>query len=140
MSRENVEFVENLYAGAAGMDRQAMLASLPEIIAQTCDPEIEWIEDPQRADSQVHRGHDGVLRSWERWLQGFDEYSFELERILDCGEHVFVVASEQARGAASGAAVSSRNYMVMTFRQGKIARYQEFYDEPAARRAAGLEE
>jgi ketosteroid isomerase-like protein len=140
MAQENVELVENLLAGMAGMDRQAMLAALPEIIAQTCDPEIEWIEDPQRADSQVHRGHDGVRQSWERWMQGFDEYSFEVERILDCGEHVLVVASEQARGAASGAAVSSRNYTVMTFREGKIRRYQEFYDERAARRAAGLAE
>ena len=140
MSRENMEFVESLFAGVAGTEMHALLAALPEIIAQTCDPEIEWIEDPQRADGQVHRGHDGVRESWERWLQGFDEYSFEIERILDCGEHMYVVTSEQARGAASGAAVSSRNHMVLTFREGKIVRYQEFYDERAARRAAGLAE
>jgi hypothetical protein len=23
-----------------------------------CDPEIEWIEDPQRADSRTYRGHE----------------------------------------------------------------------------------
>jgi hypothetical protein len=64
MPRENVEFVEGLYAGATGVDKQALLAALPEIIAQTCDPDIEWIEDPQRADSRVHRGSalPGVLQ------------------------------------------------------------------------------
>jgi ketosteroid isomerase-like protein len=30
--------------------------------------------------------------------------------------------------------------MVMTFREGKVLRYQEFYDETAALEAAGLSE
>lgn len=46
MSRENVEFVEGLVAGAVDMDKQALLAALPELIAQACDPDIEWVEDP----------------------------------------------------------------------------------------------
>ena len=32
-------------------------------------------------------------------------------------------------GQSSGVNVSATNYMVLTFRDGKIARYQEFYDE-----------
>ena len=36
------------------MDRQASLSALPEPIAQTCDPEIEWYEDPQRVDAHVY--------------------------------------------------------------------------------------
>jgi ketosteroid isomerase-like protein len=50
--------------------------------------------------------------------------------------HVLVVGNEQARGAASGAAISSRNYVVLTLRGGKLLRYREFYDEAAAREAA----
>ena len=38
MSRENVELVEGLFAGAVGADKQTLLAALPEIIAQPCDP------------------------------------------------------------------------------------------------------
>jgi ketosteroid isomerase-like protein len=139
MSKDNVEFVEALFAGAASADKQALLEALPELIAQTCDPEIEWVEDPQRADGHVHRGHAGVRASWERWLEGFDEYSFEIEQIFDCGDDVLVVGREEAKGAASGAPVSSPNYAVMTIRGGKLLRYREFYDERAARRAAGLE-
>jgi ketosteroid isomerase-like protein len=45
---------------------------------------------------------------------------------------------EQGRGQASGATVSARVYMVMTFRDSKILRYQEFYDERLALEAAGL--
>lgn len=140
MSQENVQFVEALFAGAAGAEKQELLEALPELIAQACDPEIEWIEDPSRADARVHRGHEGVRRSWEEWLAGFEQYSFDVEQIVDCGERVLVVGAEQGRGAVSGAAVNSRNYAVLELRDGKLLRYREFYDEDAARRAAGLDE
>jgi len=138
MSRENVEFLEGLFAGAAEMDKQAMLDALPELIAQACDPDIEWVEDPRRADRRVYRGHDGVRESWERWLENFEEYGFELERIVDCGAKVLVVAREQGRGSLSGASITQRIYSVYTFRAGKIARYEEFYEERDALQAAGL--
>jgi ketosteroid isomerase-like protein len=138
MSRENVEFVEGLLAMTEDMDKQAMLDALPELIAQTCDPDIEWVEDPQRADRQVYRGHEGVRHSWERWLEHWEEYGGQAERFVDCGEDVLVVAREQGRGATSGASVSSRIFAVFTIRAGKIARYQEFYDERAAHEAVGL--
>ena len=60
MSQENVEFAKALFAAGADMDKQALLTALPELLAQTCDPEIEWYEDPQRADGRVYRGHSGV--------------------------------------------------------------------------------
>src|SRR3977135_3863306 len=69
MSRENVEFVEGLLAGVGEMDKQALLAALPELIAEACDADIEWVEDPKRADGGVYRGHEGVRRSWEQGLE-----------------------------------------------------------------------
>lgn len=138
MSQENVEFVRGLLAGAAGMDKQALVAALPELIAQACDPEIEWFEDPQRADGRVYRGHEGVRQSWEQWLDQWEDYGSEIERIVDCGDAVLVVAREHGRGATSGATVSARNHMVITLREGRILRYREFYEEAAALQAAGL--
>lgn len=140
MSRENVEFLEGLVAGTGVMDKETLRAVLPDLIAQACDPDIEWVEDPQRADGQVHRGHEGVRRSWERWMENWDEYETEVERFVDCGDDVLVVARERGRGKTSGATVSSRNYMVFTIRAGKVARYREFYDEQAALEAVGLAE
>ena len=140
MSQENVEFVEGLLAGVEGLDMQALLTALPGLIAQTCAPDIEWVEDPERADSHVYRGHEAVQRSWKRWLEQWDEYGFEPERFIDCGDDVLVAAVEHARGATSGASVRARHFAVLTFREGKIARYREFYDERSALRAVGLEE
>jgi ketosteroid isomerase-like protein len=138
MSQENVEFLEGLFAGAAEMDKQALLDALPELIAQTCDPEIEWVEDPRRPDRRVYRGHEGVHDSWESWLENFDEWGSEVERMVDCGDKVLVVAREEGRGSLSGGTISQRNYLVFTFRKGKITRYEEFYEEQDALEAAGL--
>ena len=140
MSQENVELVKLLFAAGSDMDKQAFLSALPEAIAQTCDPEIEWHEDPQRADARVYRGHDGVRESFERWLDQWDEYGAEPERFVDCGDDVLVVAREHGRGTRSGATVSGRIFTVVTFRNGKVLRYREFYDEAAALEAVGLSE
>jgi ketosteroid isomerase-like protein len=139
MSQENVEIVKALFAGGE-MDKEAVLAALPELIAQGCDPEIEWYEDPQRADARVYRGHSGVRESFERWFEQWDEYGMEAERFVDCGDDVLVVAHERGRGAISGAEVSARIFIVITFRNGKVLRYREFYDEAAALEAVGLRE
>jgi ketosteroid isomerase-like protein len=140
MSQENVEFLEGLFAGAADMDKQALLDALPDFIPQMCDPDIEWVEDPRRADRRMYRGHDGVRESFERWLENFSEYRFEIERIVDCGEKVLVIAREEGRGLASGATIGQRIYSVYSFRDGKISRYEEFYEERDALEAAGLRE
>src|SRR5436190_14934809 len=68
MSQENVEFVKGLYTAAETMDKEQLLAALPALIEQVCDPDIEWVEDPRRADGQTHRGHAGVLRCAGRTL------------------------------------------------------------------------
>jgi ketosteroid isomerase-like protein len=139
MSRENVEIVENLLAGAEAMDKAALIAALPDLIAQAADPEIEWVEDPQRLDARVFRGHDGVRQSFEHWLEQWDEFGYEAEKFIDCGDDVLVVGHELARGMASGVNLNVRQYSVWTIRAGKIARYQEFYDEQDALKAVGLE-
>ena len=141
MPSENFEFVRAFFSGSDAMEKDAILAALPVLIPQICDPEIEWIEDPQRADGRVYRGHDGVRESFERWFELWEEYDYEPERFVDCPpDRVLVVAREQARGAQSGASVTARIYTLVTLRDGKILRYQEFYDEQAALEAAGLEE
>jgi ketosteroid isomerase-like protein len=136
MSQEDAELVRGLFTGMAAADKQQLLEMLPQIIAQMFDPEIEWVEDPQRADGRTYRGHAGVRESWERWLEGFDTWGFDLVNIVDCGDNVLAIVEERARGAASGAPIRSRNHMVLTLRDGKLLRYREFYDGDAARRAA----
>jgi ketosteroid isomerase-like protein len=126
MSEENVEFVAGIFAAADGMDKEALLAALPDLVPQLCDPDVEWIEDPSRADSRTYRGHAGVIESWRQWLETFKEWDFEVERITDSGgDDVFVASREHGTGALSEAPVEAANYAVITVKDGKVRRYRE---------------
>ena len=94
MSQENVEFLTNLFAGVDAVDKDAIIAMLPEMIPQVCDPEIEWVEDPKRADGRTYRGHDGVRESWERWIEDFETYEFDVESITDHGDRAVMTGVE----------------------------------------------
>jgi uncharacterized protein len=139
MSHENVELISRMYRPAEAMTKDDLLAALPELIRDIADPEIEWIEAP-RVDRGTYRGHDGVRRAFHHWLDGFDEYSFGIEQILDFGDDVLVVAHEEGRGATSGVVVSATSYQLFTIRDGKVVRFRGFSDEASARQAAGLTE
>jgi ketosteroid isomerase-like protein len=81
------------------------------------------------------------LRALERWLGGFDEYWYEVQRIVDCGgDEVLVVGVETGRGAMSGIEVRSLTYELLTIRDGQIVCFREFHDESDAFEAAGLSE
>ena len=81
-----------------------------------------------------------MRKSFEQWLEQWDEYGTEAERFIDRGDDVLVYAREHGRGARSGATVSGRIFVVVTLRNGKVLRYREFYDEAAALEAVGLSE
>jgi ketosteroid isomerase-like protein len=134
MSSENVELIKGIFTGFEGADSDAIREMLPAVIAEICDPEIEFVETPERVDAGTYHGHEGVLEAWNRWLDQWDEYDAEPESFEDHGDEVFVVAREQGRGR-SGASAEARLYLIFTIRDGKILRYREFYDEGTARTA-----
>jgi ketosteroid isomerase-like protein len=138
MSQENLKIIEGVYAAAAELDKAQLLATLPTMIRELCHEDVEWIEDPVRVDSRTYVGHDGVLKSFEHLIEGFDQYGFELEEAVDCGDKVFVVTREKARGSTSGVPVDAAQNQVFTFRDGKLARFEEFADRRAAEEHAGL--
>ncbi|HEY1276434.1 MAG TPA: nuclear transport factor 2 family protein [Thermoleophilaceae bacterium] len=135
MSKENVEIAARWYLPATS--KQELLAAMPRTMA-LCHPQVEWTV-PE--DGATYRGREGVRRRLEQWLDSFDEYRYEVQRILDCGgDDVLVEATEVGLGAMSGAEVRSTNYELLTIRDGSIVRIREFYDEAQALEAAGLRE
>lgn len=135
MSRENVEIASRWYHAAGS--KEALLAAMPRTM-EFCHPDVEW-SAPE--DGTTYRGRDGVRQRLEHWLESFDEYRYEVDRIIDCGgDEVLVVATEVARGARSGAEVRSVNYELLTIRDRLIMRIREYYDEANALAAAGLSE
>ena len=135
MSQETVEIAARWYEVATS--KAELLAGMPRTMA-FCHPEVEWTA-PE--DGSTYRGRDGVRQRLEEWLESFDDYRYEVERIIDCpGDEVLVVATEVGRGASSGAEVRSTNYELLTIQDGMIVRIREFYGEDNALEAAGLRE
>jgi len=133
MSRENVELATRFYEPATS--KAEMLAGVPRIM-EFCHPSVEWTP---RKEGSIYRGRLGVGRALERWLESFDEYRYEVRRIIDCGgDQVLVVGVEVGKGALSGVEVRSVNHELLTIRDGMIVRFREFYDEGQALEAAGL--
>jgi len=138
MSQQNVELIRRLYRVGEAMNLDDLLTALPELIPQFADPEIEWIESPSRIDRRTYRGYEGVREAMQHWLEDFEEYSYEPQEIVDCGDDVLVIAGEEGQGAASGVPVTAESYQLFTIRDGKVLRFRSFSDRASALEAAGL--
>ena len=135
MSQENVEIAARWYEVATS--KTELVAAMPRTMA-FCHPDVEW-SAPE--DGTTYRGREGVRQRLEEWLESFDDYRYEVQRIIDCGgDEVLIVATEVGCGAKSGAEIRSTNFELLTIRERMIVRIREFYDEVPALEAAGLSE
>jgi ketosteroid isomerase-like protein len=133
VSEENVAIVRAMFEAGGSTSKEEILAALPEAIPALFHPDAEWIEAPERIDSKTHRGHSGIRDSFEQWLEQWDDYRLTAERFEDHGDQVLVVSRESGKGRGSGASTEATIYAVLTFRDGKVSCYREFYGEAAAR-------
>jgi ketosteroid isomerase-like protein len=129
VSRENVEIVRRTFERMA-VGWEALVAIL--------DPAVEWDSTQRLPDGKVVRGIEAATRSARSWLGAFEDYSREVEELIDAGDNVVSVVRVWGKGKGSGAPVEGRIAQVWTFRDGKVVRYREFPDRAQALKAAGL--
>jgi ketosteroid isomerase-like protein len=84
----------------------------------------------------VFHGHDGMRQLWRYWLDAFEDIRWDPEEILDLGDRVLVTAQQRGHGSGSGVAVSEPVFQLFTFRQGLVARQEDFLDRSKALEAA----
>jgi ketosteroid isomerase-like protein len=134
MSQENVEIVKVAYEAfvRGGLDRY--------MEHFTDDVDYRAIEGAIDDVGPIH-GKDAV-RAWlQDWIDTFDEFWFEAIELIDAGEDT-VVAVERYGGRArlSGVETDQAEAVVLTIRDGKIARGREYATRHEALEAAGLSE
>jgi len=88
----------------------------------------------------VYQGHDGVRENWRETLAAFGEVDFQVEEVIDRGEHVLAAVREHEVGRASGVPVEATHTAVWTLAEGEVTRMQIFSDRLAALEVAGLRE
>jgi ketosteroid isomerase-like protein len=123
---ESVALVRRFTGSWANHDGQSLLDCAHE------DMEFDWSES--RGPFQgTYVGHAGLKRLLEEQWDAWDEFSIELERIVECGSgRLMTVNLVQARGRGSGVATGSRGAMLWTVRDGKILWAKLFQDEEQA--------
>jgi ketosteroid isomerase-like protein len=113
--------------------------------AQDSDVVIRYAPDP---DGRIppdlvgeYHGHDGFREAWSKWLDAFADLRVEPDEVVDLGgDRLLVGIRAVGRGTGSGVTVAQRGFTLYTFREGRVARHEFFFDRELAEQAAGLSE
>jgi uncharacterized protein len=132
MSQENVDLARRGYEAFARRDLDAVF--------ELFDPEIEAHDPPEMPDAAIHRGREAVRRDWEHTYELFEDFTVEIEKLIDCGDDVVVFLLYRGRGTESGAEVEASMANVWTVRDGKAIRLRQFLDRAKALESVGLSE
>jgi ketosteroid isomerase-like protein len=102
------------------------------------DAEVELIGGFDRVMGQSFQGEEGVRRFCQEWFTAFKTMTVEVERFLDAGEQILILTRLKATGTGSDVPVELLGAAIYSFRDGKIARIDFYYDRDQALEAAGL--
>jgi ketosteroid isomerase-like protein len=112
----------------------------PSWVLKNMSPQVEWITPPTDPYAGTYRGHEGVEEFWTRWRTAVGELHFDLDELIDAGEHVVAIARRSAQNPTTGLQVSDAIAQVFTFDGEDVCvRVEEFHGREAALRAAGLD-
>jgi ketosteroid isomerase-like protein len=134
MAEENVEQLRQAYEAWNRGDRESWVGlAHPE--AELILPAVQMMEG-----SDALRGREGAERVWNVLHDTFSEPRFDVVEIRDLGERTLGRARLRGRGAGSGAPLDQRVWHLIQWRDAQIVRFEAFFDEAEALRAAGLSE
>jgi ketosteroid isomerase-like protein len=123
------QVVQALFTALGNPDRREVLALLTD--------DVEWwvAGPPQIPYAGTFRGRDDVARFFAAFDGAIDYESWDAQQVIAEGDTVVVLGDERWRGKASGRAVDNPWALVITVRDGQIARFRAYEDTAASRDA-----
>jgi ketosteroid isomerase-like protein len=134
MSQENVELVRSTYAAYNEGDWEGA--------RDAYHPDVVWDLSTYEGwpDTTEFFGPDAVI-DWQRdWASIYSNYFSKIDRIFDSGDQVVVFARQGGREHDSTELVEMVWAQVISFRDGRIVRVQNYSDRAKALEAVGLSE
>jgi ketosteroid isomerase-like protein len=107
-----------------------------EITLQLADPLIRWDERASRPDGELVWGHDDVLTAMHRYLDSWDEYRFEVEKIAEIRPRRIVGLCRERGKGESGVPVDRHYGGLWVVDDGKIVSWATYLTPREAVRAA----
>jgi ketosteroid isomerase-like protein len=97
-------------------------------VAEFWHPDIDWRAVEGAADDVgVIKGHAGLRRYYQDWIETFDQLQAEVEEVLaENGDRVAVVVHNSGIGRVSGVPTDGHYYVTCTVRDGLIVSGREY--------------
>ena len=102
--------------------------------------DIEWVNPSDALEPGTRTGIEAFTSITDELDDTIGEFRMDVERFIDAGDRVVVIATMRGQGSASGIDVERRHGSVWTIRDGKAVRFQWFHKPDEALEAAGLRE
>jgi ketosteroid isomerase-like protein len=135
MSEENVETVQRAQEAWDAENLDAWLAE--------ADPEVEWhtaMGQALEGRKSTYRGHDGLRKAWDEYRnQAWGGFRDQIQEIRDLGESVLVLG-HLVTARMAGIEAGQEFGQLVTFRDGKILRSEDFLSRAETLEAAGMRE
>jgi ketosteroid isomerase-like protein len=131
VSRGNVEVVRAMFDLLARGDYSRWFDDVTD--------DFVFVTSPDIPDAGTYRGE--VARDWiMAWVESFEGATMEASKFIDADDKVVFALFQRGSPHGSQAAVEGRWWVVMTFRDGAVARAEVFTGRDQALEAAGLRE
>ena len=102
------------------------------------DPEFEFHEPPEQPGATVFHGHEDAREGWARWAEVWTQQRSDPEEIIELPDgRIFALAVQYLRGR-DGIEAKQRNANIFTFRNGKLLRWEVYWEPDTARALVGL--
>ena len=125
----HADYVRTLYAAFGRGDLKFIL--------ENCDPAIEWVSNGAVDDipwGGTRKGTSGTESFFHLLAEYLDFEVFEPREFFEAGNAVIVRGFTRARVKRHGTFESGWVH-IFTVRNGKVARFEEYYDTAAIKRA-----
>jgi ketosteroid isomerase-like protein len=99
--------------------------------------DVDVITDPSWPEPST-KGKEAAIRAGDRWREAWERITIDPGHVEASGDKVLVQGIWDTEGALSGIGGTIPFGMVLTMRDGLVARQEWFMDPAEARRAAGL--
>jgi ketosteroid isomerase-like protein len=145
MSQENVDVVRrqigDVDLARVLRDDEAWAARLAEI-APHFKQDFEFVVVlPAEGAHVTGRGFEEFRVGFLDWIEPWDTYQPNIERIVDLGHRVVVLGRDRGRIRGTDRDIEGPQGLVLySFEAGKVARVEYYFDRDAGLRAAGRDE
>jgi ketosteroid isomerase-like protein len=92
------------------------------------DPGAEWHEHSTLPEAGRYKGRDAIERFLHGFMESWDRFHQDLERVEGAGDKVFLFLRVQAVGKGSGVEVAASYAHVWTMRDGRGTRVDAYED------------